>query len=167
MNIALSREATADRSREAYPKTNGQFDALTLDAAFLEAVRELAKKSVAQTRKAFDHSKNALEAAVDTMARSFVALSHGSAALNRKVIEIAQQNVSSGFDLAKSMARSQYPRRNSGVTGDLLAQPVQRTRNSSRGTPRVVRRGGSRHGRASQDACDAQPRTACRFEHCC
>ena len=38
------------------------------------------------------------------MARSFDALGQGAAALNRKVIEIAQENVSSGFDLAKSLA---------------------------------------------------------------
>ena len=52
MNIALNREATADKSREATRKTNGQFEALTLDAAFSEAVRELAEKSVDQTREA-------------------------------------------------------------------------------------------------------------------
>ena len=32
------------------------------------------------------------------------ALGQGAAALNRKIIEIAQQNVSSSFDLAKSLA---------------------------------------------------------------
>ena len=44
-----------------------------------------------------------LEAAMDTMARSFDALGQGAAALNRKVIEIAQENVL-GLDLAKSLA---------------------------------------------------------------
>jgi phasin len=104
MNIALNHQATADKSREATRKTNGQFETLTLDTAFSEAVREVAEKSVDQTRVAYEHSKNALEAAVDTMARSFDALGQGTAALNRKVIEIAQENVSSGFDLAKSLA---------------------------------------------------------------
>ena len=104
MNIALNREATADKSREATGRSIGQFEALTLDAAFSEAVRELAERSVDQTREAFDRAKDFLEAAVDTMARSFDALGQGAAALNRKVIEIAQENVSSGFDLAKSLA---------------------------------------------------------------
>jgi phasin len=102
MNIALNREATADKSREATRKTNSQFE--TLDAAFSEAVRELAEKSVDQTREAYDRAKDSLEATVDTMARSFDALGQGAAALNRKVIEIAQENVSSGFDLAKRLA---------------------------------------------------------------
>ena len=73
MNIALNREATADKSREATRKT--QFE--TLDAAFSEAVRELAEKSVDQTREAYDRAKDSLEATVDTMARSFDALGQG------------------------------------------------------------------------------------------
>lgn len=64
MNIALNPEATADKSRETYRKSGGQFEAATLDAAF----------RVAQTLEAYKRSKNALEAAVDTMARSFDAL---------------------------------------------------------------------------------------------
>jgi phasin len=104
MNIALNREAIADKSREAPRRTIGQFEALTLDAAFSEAVRELAAKSVDQTREAYDRGKDSLEAAGDTMARSFDALRQGAAALNRKVIEIAEENVSSGFDWAKSLA---------------------------------------------------------------
>ena len=91
MNIALNREATADKSREATRKTNGQFE--TLDAAFSDAVRELAEKSVDQTREAYECSKSALEAVVDPVARSFDALGKGAAALNRKIIEIAQENV--------------------------------------------------------------------------
>jgi phasin len=104
MNIALNPEATADKSRETYRKTNGRFEAVTLDTTFPEAARELAETSVAQTVEAYERSKNALEAAVDTMARSFDALGQGAAALNRKIIDIAQQNVSSGFDLAKGLA---------------------------------------------------------------
>ena len=104
MNIALNPEATADKSRETYSKTNGRFEAVTLDTTFPEAARELAETSVAQTVEAYERSKNAVEAAVDTMARSFDALGQGAAALNRKIIDIAQQNVSSGFDLAKGLA---------------------------------------------------------------
>jgi hypothetical protein len=62
MNIALNREATADKSREVTRKTNGQFETLTLDTAFSEAVRELAEKSVDQTREAYDRAKDSLEA---------------------------------------------------------------------------------------------------------
>lgn len=104
MNIALNPEVTADKFRETYRKTHGQLEVVTLATAFPQAARELAETSVAQTREAYERSKNALDAAVDTMARSFDALGQGAAALNRKVIEIAQQHVSSSFDLAKSLA---------------------------------------------------------------
>ena len=90
MNIALNRKATAD-SREATRKTNDQFEALALDTAFSVAVRELAEKSVDQTREAYECSKSALEAVVDPVVRSFDALGKGAAALNRKIIEIPRR----------------------------------------------------------------------------
>jgi hypothetical protein len=104
VNIALNREATPDKSREATRVTNGQFEALT--TAFSEAVRELSEKSVDQTREAYEHSTNVVNAACDTLARWFEALGQGAVALNRKMIEIAHENVSSSFDLAKSLANA-------------------------------------------------------------
>jgi hypothetical protein len=100
MNIALNPEATADKPCETYREPIRQFNAVTLP----EAALEFAETSVAQTVVAYERSKNSLEAAVDSMARSFDALGQGVAALNRKIIEIAQENVSSGFDLAKGLA---------------------------------------------------------------
>jgi phasin len=102
MNIALKPEPTADKSRDSNRETSTEFEAVTLDTS--SPPGEPAETSAAKTREAFDCSKNALEAAVGTVARSFDALGHGTAALNRKIIEIAQRNVSSGFDLAKSLA---------------------------------------------------------------
>jgi len=104
MNITLNSEVTAKESREAYHKTSGQSEAVTLDTIVPEAARELAETTVAQTREAYEHSKDALEAALETVDRSYDALRQGAAALNRKIIEIAQRNISSGFDLAKSLA---------------------------------------------------------------
>ncbi len=59
---------------------------------------------MAKTREVYDRSKDALEAAVDTMEKSFDAAGQGAVALNRKIIDIAQRNVNSGFDLANSLA---------------------------------------------------------------
>src|SRR5215472_17357574 len=101
MNIPLNLNDTTDRSRDTY---GYKTERMTLDTALPEAARELAEMSLAETRQAYERSKSALEAALDTLARSFDSLSQGSAALNRKVIEIAHRNVSSGFDLARSLA---------------------------------------------------------------
>jgi len=104
MNITSNSEITAEEPRETYLKTNGQFEAVTLDTVVPEAARELAEKTVAQTREAYERSKDALEAALETVDRSYDALGQGAVALNRKIIEIAQRNINLGFDLAKSLA---------------------------------------------------------------
>jgi phasin len=102
MNIPLNPNDTTDRARETYYYKT--IEGMTLDTALPQAARELAEKSLAQTREAYERSKTALEAALDTLARSFDSLGQGSAALNRKIMEIAHRNVSSGFDLARSLA---------------------------------------------------------------
>jgi phasin len=102
MNIPLNPNDTAERWRETYYKANDRLEARPLDIP--HAARTLAEKSVDQTREAYERSKNALEAALDTMARSFDSLGQGAAALTRKIVELAHRNVNSGFDLAKSLA---------------------------------------------------------------
>ena len=104
MNATPNPEVATDKARERYPKGNGQFEALTLDTAFPEAARAFAEKTVAQGREAYDRSTGAFDVAVDTMQKSFDAAGQGAVALNRKILDIAQRNVSSGFDLAKSLA---------------------------------------------------------------
>jgi phasin len=96
-------EVASNKARERDRKGNGQFEAL-LETAFPDAAREFAEKTVAQTRETYVRSKDALEAAVDAMEESFGAAGQGAVALNRKIIDIAQRNVNSGFDLAKNLA---------------------------------------------------------------
>jgi phasin len=102
MNIPLNPNDTAERSSE--PFSCKTIEGMSFDTAVPEAARELAEKSLAQTREAYERSKNALEAALDTLERSFDSLGQGTAALNRKIMEIAHRNVASGFDLARSLA---------------------------------------------------------------
>jgi hypothetical protein len=142
MNIALNREATADKSRETCRKTSDRFEAVNLDTAVPQAARELAETSVAQMREAYERSENALETAVDTMARSFDALGQGAAALNRKIIEIARQNVSSGFDLARSLATAKTLAEILELRATYWRKQLTALAVSSRGGARVVRQGG-------------------------
>jgi hypothetical protein len=76
---------------------------MALDTPLPEAMRAVAEKNVAQTREVFERSKDALETALETVERSFDALGQGTTALNHKVIDIAQRNIKSGFDLAVSL----------------------------------------------------------------
>ncbi|MGC2409293.1 MAG: phasin family protein, partial [Methyloceanibacter sp.] len=67
-------------------------------------MRAMAEKTVAQSREVYDRSKVALDASLSTLERTFDAAGQGAVAFNRKIIDIAQRNVNSGFDLAKSLA---------------------------------------------------------------
>jgi phasin len=98
MNATSNPQTAAEQARKNYR------DVTTPDMAVPEAVRTMAAKTVAQTREVYDRSKDALDASVAALERTFDAAGQGAVAFNRKIIDIAQRNVNSGFDLAKSLA---------------------------------------------------------------
>jgi phasin len=100
MNDSDNPQVAAEQARDTYRKTAAQFEKL---APLPEAMRAVAEKNVAHTREVYERSKDALEAALETLERSFDALGQGTTALNHKVIDIAQRNINSGFDLAVSL----------------------------------------------------------------
>ncbi len=104
MTATHNPQAAADQARVAYRKMTDQLGHLGLDTAVPEGVRALAEKTVAQTRQVYDRSFDAFDASLTTFERSFDAAGQGAAAFNRKIIDIAQRNVNSVFDLAKSLA---------------------------------------------------------------
>src|SRR5512132_3410218 len=104
MKDTKTRQAPAEQERDAFRKGAEQFENLSLDATVPESVRARAEKTVTQTREAYEKGKDALEEAVDSLERSFDAAGQGATAFNRKLIDIAQRNLNSGFDLAKSLA---------------------------------------------------------------
>ena len=104
MNESFNPQVAAEKARETYRKTAAQFENLALNTPVSEGLRAMAEKNIAQAREAYEHSKDALEAALETLERSFDALGQGATALNHKVMDIAQRNINSGFDLAKSLA---------------------------------------------------------------
>jgi phasin len=96
--------AAEKATRDTYRKNTAQFEDMAFDTPVLGAMRTLAEKNLAQTREFCEQSKDALEAALETLERSFDAVGQGAIALNHKVMAIAQRNMNSGFDLAKSLA---------------------------------------------------------------
>jgi phasin len=106
MNESINPQVAAGKARDTDRKSTAQFENLALDAPLSEAVRALSEKNVAQTREVYEHSKDALDAALETLERSFDALGQGATALNHRVIDIAQRNINSGFDLAKSLTKA-------------------------------------------------------------
>ena len=67
-------------------------------------MRDLAERNIAQMRETYERSKDALEGVLQSWEKSFDAAGQGAVALNRKIIDIAQRNINSSFDLAKSLA---------------------------------------------------------------
>jgi hypothetical protein len=83
----------ADKARDAYRKTQQQFQDVLSDTHMPEAMRAFAEKNIAQTRALYERSKDALETVLESWEKTFDAAGQGAVALNRK-----------GFDLAKSLA---------------------------------------------------------------
>lgn len=104
MNESLKPKVAAEKARDSYRKTAAQFEELAREAEVPQAMRELAEKNIAQMREIYERSKDALEGVMQSWERSFDATNQGAVALNRKIIDIAQRNISSSFDLAKSLA---------------------------------------------------------------
>jgi phasin len=98
MNATSNPQTAAEQGRKNYR------DVTTPDAAVPETVQAMVEKAVDQSREVYDRSKDALDASVATFERTFDAAGQGAVAFNRKIIDIAQRNVNSGFDLAKSLA---------------------------------------------------------------
>jgi phasin len=96
-------QAAAEQVRKTYRDVTAQLGHLGLDTAVPEGVRALAEKAVAQTREAYDRSKDAFDVSLTTFERSFDAAGQGAAAFNRKMVDIARRNVDTTFDLAQSL----------------------------------------------------------------
>jgi phasin len=98
MDATSNSQTAAEQARKNYQ------DVTSPGAAVPENVRTMVEKAVDQSREVYDRSKDALDASVATLERTFDAAGQGVVAFNRKIIDIAQRNVNSGFDLAKSLA---------------------------------------------------------------
>jgi len=93
MAATFNPQAAADQARNAYRNVTAQLGLLALDTAIPEALGAVAKKTVGQTRDAYDRSKDALEASIATFERSFDAAGWGAAAFNHKIMDIARRAV--------------------------------------------------------------------------
>ena len=69
-----------------------------------DTMRALAERNVAQTRQLYERSKNALQAVLESWDKSFGAAGQGAMALNRKILDVADRNINSSFDLAAGLA---------------------------------------------------------------
>ena len=96
-------EIAPEQLRDTRRMTAAEFEKLR-DAQVPDSIRELAERNVAQTRELYERSKNALQDALEIWGKSFGAAGQGAVALNSKIIDIAERNINTGFDLATGLA---------------------------------------------------------------
>jgi hypothetical protein len=119
-----ARKVAARKARDANPKTTSKVGrarkklaAKTLrktDTQFGQLRRSqvpdtlqvLAEKNLAQTRDQYERSKNTLKAVLESWQKSFGAVGDGAVALNRKIVDITERNINTGFDLATGLVRA-------------------------------------------------------------
>ena len=94
-------KVAAEKARGTYRKTAARFEEFPYDGQMPESMRDLAEKSVAQTREFYVHP---LEAVLESWERLVVAAGQGTVALNRKSIAITLRNINNGFGLAERLA---------------------------------------------------------------
>jgi len=144
MNATSNPQTAAEQARKNYR------DVMIPDTSVPEAVRAMAEKTVAQTREVYDRSKDAFDASIATFERTFDAAGQGAVAFNRKIIDIAQRNVNSGFDLAKSLAGAKNLAEMVELQAAYWQKLVRRAHVPSRRSSRALDQDGSRRGRTSQ-----------------
>ena len=83
-------------------KTAAEFEEIARETP--EAMRAFAERNIAQTQEIYERSKQSLENVLESWERTCDAAGQGAVALNRKMIEITQRNINSGFDLVKNLA---------------------------------------------------------------
>ena len=95
--VAGTRDAAPKPAANVSTKkaSNGQFK-----VQVPSSMQALTERNVVQTRELYERSKNTLHAVLEGMEKSC----DGAVALNRKIIDIAEHNVTAGFDLAMSLA---------------------------------------------------------------
>ena len=97
-------EAQATATEPFSNATNPERAAGAAEFSVPESVRSVAETMVTQNREIYERTRETMEDAIDVLESTFDRAGQGTAALNRKAIDIAQSNFNSGFDLAKEMA---------------------------------------------------------------
>ena len=99
------KKLAAKTLRKTLRKTDTQFEQLR-GAQVPDTLQVLAEKNLAPTRDQYERSKNTLKAVLESWQKSFGAAGDGAVALNRKIVDITERNINTGFDLATGLVRA-------------------------------------------------------------
>ena len=96
-------EVAAEMVRDTHRKTAALFEQFP-GAQVPDTFRVLAESNVAQTRVLYERSKSTVQAVLESWQKSFGAAGQGVVTMNVKMIDLAERNIDSSFDLATNLA---------------------------------------------------------------
>ena len=99
----MRNNVAAETVRETHRMLDAQFDPARR-SPLPDTLRVVAERNVAQARELYEGSKNTLQAVAESWQKSFGAAGQSAVALNRKMIDAAERNIETSFDLAISLA---------------------------------------------------------------
>jgi hypothetical protein len=99
----MRNNLAAETLRDTYRKVDAPFDQFSHSQA-PNTLRVLAERNVAQTRALYEGSKNTLQAVLESWQKSFSAAGRAALSFNRKITDVAERNMETGFDLAIRLA---------------------------------------------------------------
>jgi hypothetical protein len=99
----LRNNIAAETVRESHRLIDAQFEPFRRSQV-PDIVCVLAERNVVQARELYESSKTTLKAVSESWQQSFGAAGQGAMTLNRRVADLAERNINSGFDLATDLA---------------------------------------------------------------
>lgn len=99
----LRNNVAAETVRQTHRVADAQFNRFT-GSQVSETLRGFAEQNVAQTRELFEHSKSTFQTVLESWQKSFGAAGQNAIALNRRMIDVAERNMDTSFDLAMRLA---------------------------------------------------------------
>ena len=97
------KSVAAETVRDTYRMIDAQHDQFR-HSKVPDALRVLAERNVVQTRELYEHSKNTIQAVLESWQKSFGSAGQNAVALSRKMIDVAGRNMDTGFDFAIRIA---------------------------------------------------------------
>ena len=99
----LRNNVAAETVRDTHWMIDAQYNRLS-GSRLPDTLRVLAERNVVQTRELYEHSKNTLQAILESWQKSFGSAGQNAVALSRKMIDVAGRNMDTGFDFAIGLA---------------------------------------------------------------
>ena len=99
----VRRKIASERAYDTQRRMDAPLEAFR-STTVQDTFRGLAERNLTQTREVYEHSKNTLQAILESWEKTFGAAGQGAVALNRSIIDIADRNINNTFNLAADLA---------------------------------------------------------------